>query len=117
VAALGVALGSLVGSALGVALEAALEDELEAALEDELEAALEDELAATATRGTMASSSKNIPAWLSHLVAMPPVSLRLDKADLLFDGAGVRVGRQLQGFAWQRLGILRGNAPTTGNTG
>jgi len=99
VAAPGVALGSapvsivwsVLGSALGVALGAALEVVLGA----ELEVAL----GVAPIRGMMVSKKRRIPARWRQLAAMDAGSLRRSKANLLFDGAGVRVGSQLQGFA------------------
>lgn len=89
------ALGSMVGSAPGVALGTALGAELEAELEAELGAALE----VAPSRGMMASKKKSSPAQRRLLAAMRAGSLRRNKANLLFNGAGVCEGSQLQGFA------------------
>lgn len=102
-AALGSAVGSMVGSALGVALGVALGAELGAELEVALGVALEvapgGALVAAFSRGMMVSRKKRSPARRKQLAAMHTGSLRLNKANLLFNGAGIRMGSQLQGFA------------------
>src|SRR5260370_1075287 len=65
----------------------------------------------------MVSAKKNIPTPPRHLAVLPPRSWRRGNGDLLFDGTGVRVCCQSQGFAWQRQGTLRGNGPAPGGTG
>src|SRR5208337_2876029 len=73
--------------------------------------------AAKPNRGRKASARKKTLAPRSHVADWLPMSLRRNKVNLLVDGAGVRVGCQSQGFAWQRQGTLRGNGPTPYSAG
>jgi hypothetical protein len=83
------------GFALGVTLGVAPGAEAEVALGAELGA----ELGVAPIRGIMISRIRRIHLWRRQLAAMLRGSLRWNKVDLLVDGAGVRMGSQLQGFA------------------